>query len=225
MEIVKGFTLNYKGKKDIYFLRLSFLIYMIISCFFIDRFRFMVLNLTLAYIPMEIAVLLDKLDYSKNMKNKVLYICLFLLWLFFYPNAPYLITDFFHLSVLDYINPVSGYRFTANPYVWKHFCYLSTGIFIGLSMGFVSLKLVYNSVSAKVKKMNKDIFVIVVSLLSSYAIYIGRFLRLHTVHLIIFPVDTLRQMLSVFSMEFWYFMFYMTVIQLVMYFVWKALRK
>ncbi|HCQ89906.1 MAG TPA: hypothetical protein DIU45_09390 [Clostridium sp.] len=91
-------------------------------------------------------------------------------------------------------------------------------------MGLLSLKLVYKSIRDITKKISSNMFIVVVAILSSYAIYIGRFLRLHTLDLIIYPFDTIKQMTSVFSSEFFYFMLYITIVQLIIYAVWKFIR-
>ena len=53
----------------------------------------MALNVFLAYIPLEISF------YFERVNRKLTYF-LMALWLLFYPNAPYLFTDFFHLAEL-----------------------------------------------------------------------------------------------------------------------------
>lgn len=224
MEILKNFKTKNREKLNIYAFRVLFWSYILISLLFIDRFNFMILNLSLAYIPFELSVIISSMKYKEKKSNRLIYWVVFLLWLFFYPNAPYLITDFFHLARLDYIDPMRDYIFTSDPYVWKYFCYLSTGIIFGIGMGLLSLKLVYKSIRDITKKISSNMFIVVVAILSSYAIYIGRFLRLHTLDLIIYPFDTIKQVVSVFSSEFFYFMLYITIVQLIIYAVWKLIR-
>jgi len=224
MEILKNFKTKNREKFDIYAFRVLFWGYILVSLLFIDRFNFMILNLSLAYIPFELSVIISNIKYKEKKSNRLLYWVVFLLWLFFYPNAPYLITDFFHLARLDYIDPMRDYIFTSDPYVWKYFCYLSTGIIFGIGMGLLSLKLVYKSIRDITKKISSNMFIVVVAVLSSYAIYIGRFLRLHTLDLILYPFDTIKQVVSVFSSEFFYFMLYITIVQLIIYAVWKLIR-
>ncbi|WP_454055294.1 DUF1361 domain-containing protein [Clostridium sp. Marseille-Q7071] len=224
MEILKNFKTKNREKLNIYAFRVLFWGYILVSLLFIDRFNFMILNLSLVYIPFELSVIISNMKYKEKKSNRLLYWVVFLLWLFFYPNAPYLITDFFHLARLDYIDPMRDYIFTSDPYVWKYFCYLSTGIIFGIGMGLLSLKLVYKSIRDITKKISSNMFIVVVAILSSYAIYIGRFLRLHTLDLIIYPFDTIKQMTSVFSSEFFYFMLYITIVQLIIYAIWKLIR-
>lgn len=224
MEILKNFKTKNREKLNIYAFRVLFWAYILISLLFIDRFNFMILNLSLVYIPFELSVIISNIKYKEKKSNGLIYWVVFLLWIFFYPNAPYLITDFFHLARLDYIDPMRDYIFTSDPYVWKHFCYLSTGIIFGIGMGLLSLKLVYKSIRDITKKISSNMFIVVVAILSSYAIYMGRFLRLHTLDLIIYPFDTIKQMVSVFSSEFFYFMLYITIVQLIIYAVWKLIR-
>lgn len=55
---------------------------------FATHFHFMALNVLLAYIPIELSYLLNA------EKRKRVWLLGFA-WLIFYPNAPYLFTDFF----------------------------------------------------------------------------------------------------------------------------------
>ncbi|WP_027631490.1 DUF1361 domain-containing protein [Clostridium hydrogeniformans] len=224
MNILRNFKVRYKERPNIYAFRVLFWLYILITFLFVERFNFMILNLALAYIPLEISVVIDNTDYKEGRINKMKYWMLLLLWLFFYPNSPYLITDFFHLAKLNYMDTVIRSRFTTNPYVWKHFAYMATGVILGIGMGLLSLKIIYRSFIDSIKKVNSVIFVTTISFLSSYAIYVGRFLRLHSLDLIIAPLITLERILSVFSLKFFYFIIYMTIVQIIIYIVWKLIK-
>lgn len=60
-------------------------------------FNFLVLNTFLAFIPIELSF---HIDVGKP-KNGLLFWVLIIVWLLFYPNTPYLLTDLFHLSLLN----------------------------------------------------------------------------------------------------------------------------
>ena len=69
-----------------------------------DANDFLVWNLFLAFLPLAFALLLTALRGS----NALLSAVLALLWLLFYPNAPYMITDLIHIDVNVPIDPSTG---------------------------------------------------------------------------------------------------------------------
>lgn len=78
--------------KAIWTCRAFLLGYFLVLHFTADTYTFLILNVGLAYIPFEIAVFLTK-------KPRVWWIFwpLGIVWLVFFPNAPYLLTDLLHL--------------------------------------------------------------------------------------------------------------------------------
>lgn len=69
------------------YLRVITLIYCIYMWLFATHFHFMALNVLLAYIPIELSYLLNA---EKRKRDWLIGFA----WLIFYPNAPYLFTDF-----------------------------------------------------------------------------------------------------------------------------------
>src|ERR1044072_7064834 len=58
-------------------------------------YRFLVWNLILAWVPLVLAIA----AFSRaRRRHAVVVTALLVLWLLFYPNAPYLLTDFIHLG-------------------------------------------------------------------------------------------------------------------------------
>jgi uncharacterized membrane protein len=89
-------------------------------------------------------------------------------WLLFFPNAPYIFTDLIHL----------GTRF------FRHFWIDMTLILLcaltGLVLGFVSLYFMQSVVARKFGRATSWLFVVVALGLSSFGVYLGRFLRLNS---------------------------------------------
>ena len=56
-------------------------------------YRFLLENLFLAYVPVELSFHLE------GKTPRVVFWAVFAVWFFFYPNAPYMLTDFFHLAL------------------------------------------------------------------------------------------------------------------------------
>jgi uncharacterized membrane protein len=120
-------------------------------------------NLFLAWIPLGLALLL----YDRHVRSArgVTLAGLGLLWLLFFPNAPYIVTD------LRYLEGVSGKGF------WYDGVLIGTTALTGLLLGFVSLYLLHAIVRRSVGARNSWLFVLAVLGLSSVGVYVGRVLR------------------------------------------------
>ena len=138
--------------------------------------NFLLWNLFLGTIPFWIVLLM------KFYENELNTYCLFLgwfLWLLFYPNSPYMITDLIHIKRLD--------KFV----LYDSTVYFSLAI-LSAFWGFYSLKLLYSVIVSKGIKRNWATFIMVFSiLLSSFGIYLGRILRLNSWDMLFNPYKTL----------------------------------
>jgi uncharacterized membrane protein len=88
------------------------------------------------------------------------------LWLIFFPNAPYILTDFQHLAHQPGELPV-----------WYDVMMLIWFAFTGLLLGMVSLFLMQEIVRREFGRWAGWAFVAAVTGLSSAGVYMGRFLR------------------------------------------------
>ncbi len=125
-------------------------------------FNFVAWNLILAWVPLLLAYWL-----KFNLVKKSVYYQAggFLLWLFFLPNAPYLITDFIHLT--------AWYRVP----LWYDIILFTSFAWNGLILGFVSIFLTEEFLK-KTTTLKKANFLINFSLfLSCFGIYFGRYMR------------------------------------------------
>ena len=122
---------------------------------------FLVWNLFLAFVPWLIS---STLYLSKN-NNKIIFIIFMTIWLLFFPNALYIVTDFIHIKT------------AASTMRWYDLILLFSYSFAGLFYGFVSL----DFIEAKIQKLFNikypQIFSIFAIYLSAFGIYLGRFLR------------------------------------------------
>jgi uncharacterized membrane protein len=209
-----------------WWIRLAVFLYLLLIACATTHFQFFILNFTLAYIPFEVAFFIYRHSFFRN---HLLFIPLSALWLLFYPNAPYAITDYFHLSVLDYKTSVPDLIeggtysiFSANSVVWYHFMVMTFSVFACLTVGFVSLGVMVKLLTDRFRAVPPMIWVSVITCLSSYAIYIGRFTRLHSMDLIFYPTSTIEQMMgAVAEPNFWSFVLMITCVQLILIFVWR----
>jgi uncharacterized membrane protein len=121
-------------------------------------------NLVLAWIPFGLALLL----YERARAGAPLGVLvpLGLLWLVFFPNAPYLVTDLKHLGGSDGRVPLL-----------YDVLLLSAAAWTGLLLGLTSLFLVHLVVRRRMGALNAWGLVVGVLALSSFGIYLGRVLR------------------------------------------------
>ena len=130
-------------------------------------YPFFVWNLVLAIIPL---LLSNRL--LKQQKLGISSTIIILLWLFFYPNAPYIITDFFHYVERP---PV--------PY-WFDLLICISAVWNGLIIGLISLIQVEQFLSKHLKPKLVKTIVLSSFILCGYGIYIGRFLRFNSWNII-----------------------------------------
>jgi len=121
---------------------------------------FLIWNLFLAWLP-----LLFALVASRYRRNPVVLLTFGFLWLLFLPNAPYLITDLMHLRP---IGPVP---------IWYDAMMLFSFALSGLLLGLRSLFSMQRIVNGRFGLLAGWVFVLLACGLSSFGIYIGRFLR------------------------------------------------
>jgi uncharacterized membrane protein len=130
-----------------------------------QRYTNLVWNLLLAWIPFVLAYL----AYALSWKRVMLYLAIPLfafLWLIFFPNAPYILTDLQHLAVQSNDAPL-----------WFDVILLVWFSWTGMLLGLVSLYLMQELVRRLFGRFLGWAFVFAMCGASSLGIYMGRFLR------------------------------------------------
>ena len=128
-----------------------------------NTFLFLNWNLFLAFIPWLLTTWLIIQPKIQNHKIVVgLVICL---WLLFFPNAPYILTDLFHL------------RLTTSMPVWFDLVLILSFAWTGILFGFLSLWNIEQIFSKSLKHKYITAISILLLFLSSFGIYLGRYLR------------------------------------------------
>lgn len=142
------------------------------------RYHFLIWNLVLAIVPLVLSVWLRKrLLRSSWLKWQNLVITG--LWLLFLPNSFYLITDLIHLHQTYEVN------------IYYDIVMFMSFILSGLITGFMSLYLVHEALSGRVRRRDAHLVVSGVLLAVSFAIYLGRFLRWNTWDVFLHPAGVL----------------------------------
>jgi len=133
-------------------------------------YSFYVWNSFLAAIPYAVSTQLIRLK-----KINLVAICLLIVWLLFFPNAPYMITDVFHYEK----------RFPV-PF-WYDLILVIAGAWNGLILGMASLMNVERFLSKYLRPGWVMVCEFFSLLLCSYGIFIGRFLRFNSWDLVSDP--------------------------------------
>ena len=128
--------------------------------------RYLIWNLFLAWIPFALAVFVY--DRWRRCRAGPLLFVLGVLWLLFFPNAPYIATDFVHLEH----DPLIPY--------WYDAVTIAAFAWIGVLLGFASLYLMQTVVRQWRGAVAGWIFAFAAIGLGSLGIYLGRFLRLNS---------------------------------------------
>ena len=127
-------------------------------------YLFLSWNLFLAWVP-YLCSLLVVVIYHYKPKNKWLLVPPAALWLLFFPNAPYIITDLIHL-----------HRRWDFP-LWYDVGLIATLAWVGCFLAVVSLHLMQRVVRKMAGGVVSWLFVLTSITLSGFGIYLGRILR------------------------------------------------
>lgn len=176
-------------------------------------FTFLILNTFLAYIPIELSFHIGK----KRPQNGLLFWLISLVWLLFYPNAPYLLTDLFHLSLLEPYGSNGLLRLDNS--MWLNFTLLIVSAIPSTILGMWGMNQVNSGIIDRLHlpKWSAPIGILVLSILSSIGIFIGRFLRIHTIYLFMTPSLFIQPLLNMWSAKAIRFMILLTFVQVVIY--------
>jgi len=116
-------------------------------------------------------------NYTKTKWWLFALIPLGIVWLIFFPNAPYMLTDYAHFSWVGFFKG-SGSAFTLQP--WYDFILFSSFILCGVLAGLASLRIIHQLARKYFGWIIAWIILVVINFLSSWAIYLGRFIRLNS---------------------------------------------
>jgi len=127
-------------------------------------YRFLFWNLFLAVLPLGISHVY--LLTRRALSGRIYLLAMLILWLLFFPNAPYIITDLMHLGELNRQMPD-----------WYDPLMLFAAAACGLWAGFVSLQEVEGILEHHLPRWGVTLFACGVWFLSAVGIYLGRVLR------------------------------------------------
>ncbi len=130
------------------------------------HFQFLIWNLFLAWIPLVLAAVAYRIATRRSALARLIVVPTAIVWLLFFPNAPYIVTDFVHLG-----------QFHDNVPGWYDVMLIAWYAWTGLLLGIVSLRLMQEIVTRAAGSVAGWLLVAIVTALGSVGIYLGRFLR------------------------------------------------
>lgn len=151
-------------------------------------FLFLIWNLFLAVIPFALSTMLGT---AKGVLRARVLVPVGAAWLLFFPNAPYILTDLFHLD--------------ARPGVplWYDLAVILSCAWNGLMLAYASLTDMQRLVQLRLGPIAGWGFAVVALLLSSFGIYLGRYLRFNSWDVLANPLtlfyDIVNRLIHPFS--------------------------
>lgn len=135
---------------------------------------FLIWNLFLAWIPLCCAILLWWI-VRWGIRFPLLLLAVVGVWLAFFPNAPYLVTDLLHLTPRHNIP------------LWYDLMLIFSFAWNGLLVGYVSLWIMQNLAEQLYGRAVGWLLVLGTTAVSGFGIYIGRFLRWNSWDFVVDP--------------------------------------
>jgi uncharacterized membrane protein len=153
----------------------------LLRCFLAGNkvFLFFNWNLFLAIIPWLATTLIA--IYPKYQSNRLVLAALLLLWAVFFPNSPYILTDLFHLKIRLKIP------------IWFDLIEIVAFAWTGLVFGFVSLLDIEQLLLKYWNPKLTNSALTILLFISSYGVYMGRYLRWNSWDLIRSPFSIFVQ--------------------------------
>lgn len=139
-------------------------------------------NIFLAWIPYIISTYFIKKDTPIN-----LFIPFFIIWFLFFPNAPYLVTDVFHIvSSLPLL-------------LWYDSLLLFLFGWIGLLLGILSLFHIHQYLKNHLSRLASEFAVFLICFVSSFGVYLGRFERWNSWDIFVNPIQLIKYSFNILS--------------------------
>jgi len=160
------------------------------------QWQYLLWNMLLAGLPLFFAC---AALWAQHKKHRLLALPLLLFWLLFYPNAPYMLTDFIHLRhyVFEFDNSV----FSTDPAAWFGFMFLCGGSVAGCCCGMLSLILLHRHTARKYGKAIGWLLAAGTTLLSGAGVWIGRCMRFNSWDIWHRPLHLLRSVAEQFDRD------------------------
>ena len=146
-------------------------------------FLFLIWNLFLAFIPYAITTYLISLKTT----NRFLVIASLSVWLLFLPNAPYIVTDLLHL------------KYSSSKVLWLDVLMIFSFAVNGLMLFYYSIKDCKTILERYFNSFWVEFIIISILFLSSFGMYLGRFLRYNSWEILNNPSHIISDIVSILT--------------------------
>jgi uncharacterized membrane protein len=143
-------------------------------------FFFLIWNLFLAWIPYWLSLALDFYKRHCATPSVGVAFLMLLMWLLFFPNAPYILTDLLHLRDRHVV-----------PH-WYDLMLIISFAWTGLMLGYSSLFEIHRFLEKQYSRVKAWSFVVAAIWLGGFGVYMGRFQRWNSWDALIHPLDVMR---------------------------------
>lgn len=168
-----------------------------------NMYTFLRWDMFLAWVPLIVMgafIMMQRIDVIKGtVLRKLLSLLIFAVWLAFYPNSAYLVTDALHVYIHYKIEP--GVRFAHEIEFWLHHLLFLFAALIGLALGSYSLYILHQQLNERWNKVFNWSMIVAILLLSSIGIYIGRFIRWNSWDLVLQPITIVTDSVEAMTTE------------------------
>lgn len=167
------FKKNYASYKKIIYYLLIYLALSFVIIYFGFNKRYLIFNAGLSFIPYILT------SFCANNKDRVLICTLFIIVsIVFYPNAIYMFTDLTHIKTSDFYSVVSGNVIYNMDYlVWIKLGAEVLIVLLSLMLSYESFINILKTFSCYGYKIVSFILLILSSVVTGIALYLGRFIR------------------------------------------------
>lgn len=145
-------------------------------------YLYLVQNILLAFVPFLIAAASVFLVSTLGSRKAKAWMALpaVLLWLIFYPNAPYIFTDFIHVFNRVYLRVAPGELIGLKALIWYDIVMNAAFAFIGHFIGLASMWIMQTLLDSVWGRLPSLAVLGLAMVLAGFGIYLGRFSRLNS---------------------------------------------
>jgi uncharacterized membrane protein len=132
-------------------------------------------------------------------------------------------TDLFHLSLLKPYGINGLLRFDLP--MWRDFAYLVGPMMVSTIIGTWGVDRIAQQLTQRLHlhrlPASRSLICAALFLFASVGVYVGRFLRLHSIYLLITPQYIVKQLVEMWSLKMLAFVLMMWLLQLLIYAAWR----